>query len=134
MTLLRLGSALAPATSWPPPVAAGINEASSELAKVAFSPKWVFICSSSTAEAYIFIQAWFLTSIELLLELSSWYAKQGASSYYGYLLLSSLCATLGRGRPSTLGRPSGAALGDQLLLPEPQSMLSWPCAERPLSQ
>ena len=40
-----------------------LNEASSELAKMVFFPKGVFIYSSSTAEAYIFTQAWLLASI-----------------------------------------------------------------------
>ena len=33
-----------------------LNEASSELAKMAFFPKGVFIYNSNTAEVYIFIQ------------------------------------------------------------------------------
>ena len=43
-----------------------LNEASSELAKMHFFPKGAFIHSSSTAEAYIFAQAWLLASIEQL--------------------------------------------------------------------
>ena len=45
---------------------------------------------------------------------NSWYAKQGVSSNYDYVVLSSLAATLERGRPSALGKPLGAALGAPL--------------------
>ena len=40
------------------------NEASSELAKMVFFPKGVFIYNNNTAEVYIFIQTWFLINIE----------------------------------------------------------------------
>ena len=41
-----------------------LNYSSSELAKMAFSPKRALMHSSSTAEAYIFTQAWLLANIE----------------------------------------------------------------------
>ena len=39
-----------------------LHEASSELAKMVFFPKGVFIYNSNTAEVYIFAQAWLLAS------------------------------------------------------------------------
>ena len=42
--------------------------------------------------------------------------SKGASSYYGYMLLSSLAAALGRGSFPARGNPSGATLG-ALLFP-----------------
>ena len=41
-----------------------LNEASSELTKMVFFPKGVFIDNNNTAEVYIFIQTWFLINIE----------------------------------------------------------------------
>ena len=41
-----------------------LNEASSELTKMVFFPKGVFIYNNNTAEVYIFIQTWFLINIE----------------------------------------------------------------------